>query len=168
LIDKNVYLDPDIGLFVNSYEPDPLDGEYPGIEGDKTKKAILRSALELYKSAKTTGVTIAGMPVTSAVIYRTGKYDHIYPPDQGFQFPDEGVRFYFSHDRLNHLMVRPSGTTNSLRFHVQLHSTVNEANLIDQKRELREKSHSIIDHTRELLGAPRNSEAPETVMSAGN
>jgi len=29
LLDEKVYLDPDIGLFVNGYEPDPLDGEYP-------------------------------------------------------------------------------------------------------------------------------------------
>lgn len=166
LIDKHIYLDPDIGLFVNSYEPDPLDGEYPGIKGDKIKKSILRSALELYESANKEGETIAGMPVTSAVIYRTGKYDHIYPPTEGFQFPDEGVRFYLSSDRLNHLTVRPSGTTNSLRFHVQLHSTVNEANLIDKKRELREQSQRIIDHIRVLLDAPRNTEMSETVMCA--
>jgi hypothetical protein len=33
-IDEKIYLDPDIGLFVTWYEPDPMDGEYPGIEGD--------------------------------------------------------------------------------------------------------------------------------------
>ena len=33
LIDKHVYLDPDVGLFVNYYEPDPIDGEYPGHRG---------------------------------------------------------------------------------------------------------------------------------------
>ena len=158
LIDKNIYLDPDIGLFVNHYEPDPLDGEYPGIEGDRIKKSILSKTLTLHRTAIENGIDIGGLPVTSTVIYRTGKYDHVYPPSKDFQFPDEGVRFYFDSDRLNHLTIRPSGTTNSLRFHIQLHSSVDENNLIDKKRELRHRAITIANHIRELVGAPRNSE----------
>jgi phosphoglucomutase len=158
LIDKNIYLDTDIGLFVNHYEPDPLDGEYPGIEGDRIKKSILSKTLELSKTAVKGGLEIGGLPVKSTVIYRTGKYDHIYTPSKDFQFPDEGVRFYFDSERLNHLTIRPSGTTNSLRFHIQLHSQVDESNLIDKKKELRQKAREIADHIRELIGAPRNSE----------
>jgi phosphomannomutase len=154
-IDKNIYLDPDIGLFVNHYEPDPLDGEYPGIKGDRLKKSILTKALELDRAAAGGDLKIGGVPVKSSVIYRTGKYDNIYPPGEDFQFPDEGVRFYFDRERLNHLTIRPSGTTNSLRFHVQLHYDVDESNLIDKKRELHSIAKGIADDIRELVGAPR-------------
>ena len=158
LIDKHVYLDPDVGLFVNHYEPDPLDGEYPGIEGDKTKISILRRTLGLYQFAMAGGLKIGGVPVKSAVIYRTGKYDRTYEPTQDFHFPDEGVRFYFDTERLNHLTIRPSGTTNSLRFHVQLHTPVNQKNLIDKKQKLRHRAKRMVDHIRRRVGAKRNSE----------
>jgi len=157
LVDKYIYLDPAIGLFVNHYEPDPLDGEYPGIKGDRIKKSILRRALGLYQFALAGSLEIGNTPVKSACIYRTGKYDGLYPPTQDFQFPDEGIRFYFDSERLNHLTIRPSGTTNSLRFHIQLHTHVNENTLRDMKKELRLKARKIADHIRELVGAPRNA-----------
>lgn len=158
LIDKHIYLDPDIGLFVNHYEPDPLDGEYPGIEGDKMKKAILRRALGYYQLAKAGGLTIGGLEVTKAVIYRTGKYDHVYPQTPDWAFPDEGVRFYFGSE-FSHLTIRPSGTGNALRIHVQLHSLgITEENLKAKKIELRQKTRAIADNIREYLGAPRTSE----------
>ncbi len=158
LIDKKIYLDKEIGLFFNHYEPDPLDGEYPGIEGDRIKKAILRRALGYYQIAKAGGLVIGGMPVTDVVMYRTGKYDHVYPPTPDWIFPDEGIRFYFGNE-WNHLTVRPSGTGNSLRFHIQLHTfDVNGRNLIGKKKDLRKKARRVADHIRELLGAPRNSE----------
>ena len=155
-IDKHIYLDPDIGLFVNHYEPDPLDGEYPGIKGDRLKKSILKKALDLSRQSASGNVEIGGLKVTSSVVYRTGKYDNIYPPTPDFQFPDEGIRFYFDTERLNYLTIRPSGTTNSLRFHVQLHMPVNETNLISAKEELRRRARQVADHIRELVGAPRH------------
>lgn len=158
LIDQKIYLDPAIGLFVNYYEPDPLDGEYPGIEGDRIKKSILRRCLGLYQFALAGNLEIGGLKVHSAVIYRTGKYDNIYPATEDFRFPDEGVRFYFSEDRLNSLMIRPSATTNSLRFHVQLHDYVNQGNLIEKKREFHQRVDRIMTDLRERLQAPRNSE----------
>lgn len=154
-IDRYIYLDPDIGLFVNYYEPDPLDGEYPGIRGDRLKKQILKKALEL-SSEVDKGIEIGGLKVVSSVVYRTGKYDSIYPPTEDFQFPDEGIRFYFDRARLNHLTIRPSGTTNSLRFHVQLHMIASQATLISAKEELRWRARRIADHIRELIGAPRH------------
>jgi phosphomannomutase len=158
LIDKHIYLDPAIGLFYNHYEPDPIDGEYPGIEGDRMKKAILRRALGNFQIAKAGGFEIGGVPVSDSIMYRTGKYDHVYPPTHDWVFPDEGVRFYFE-DKLNHLTVRPSGTGNALRLHIQLHANdVNENNLIQKKIELRHKAKNIADNIRELLGAPRSSE----------
>lgn len=159
LLDQNIYLNPKIGLFVNLYEPDPLDGEYPGIEGDRMKIAILRRALGYFQLALTGDLSIGGHPVKSACIYRTGKYDAIYPPSYDFQFPDEGVRFFFDDERLDHVIVRPSGTGNSLRFHVQLHAETKgctKRDLIRKKEQLHRKGKEIMDGIRELVGAPRN------------
>ena len=156
LIDQHIFLDPAVGLFVNYYEPDPIDGEYPGIEGDRKKMEILRRALGFFQFGLDRRPGNRRPPVTSAVIYRTGKYDAIYQPTYDFQFPDEGVRFYFG-DQLNHLTVRPSGTGNSLRFHIQLHSPVSESNLIEKKRELFTAAKAMADHLREILKAPRSS-----------
>jgi phosphoglucomutase len=156
LLDEHIYLDPDIGLFVNLYEPDPLDGEYPGIEGDRLKKAILRRAIEYFQLALSGDLEIAGLPVKSACIYRTGKYDMIYPPTSAFQFPDEGVRFFFDDKKINHVTVRPSGTGNALRFHIQLHDdSVTESNLIEKKEQLRAKGRAIVNDIRQLLKTPR-------------
>ncbi len=159
LIDKHIYLDPEVGLFVNLYEPDPLDGEYPGIEGNRLKKAILRRALGLYQLAKAGSLKIGGFSVIDAAIYRTGKYDRIYKKTHPFQFPDVGIRFYFDLDsqknRLNYLTIRPSGTSNALRFHVQLHYPVDESNLISKKSELHEAAKQILDDIRVKVEAPR-------------
>ena len=155
MVDKHIYLDPDIGLFVNHYEPDPIDGEYPGIAGDRKKISILNKTLDLYRRALEGDVEIGGRRVASACMYRTGKYDAIYPPSGDLIFPDEGVRFDFDESRLSHLIIRPSGTGNALRFHVQLHSPVTEADLIEKKAELRAAAKSVVDDVREMVGAPR-------------
>jgi len=156
LLDKYIYLDKDIGLFVNLYEPDPLDGEYPGIEGDRLKKAILRRALGYFQLALSGDLEIADIPVKSACIYRTGKYDIIYPPTYDFQFPDEGVRFFFDDEKLQHITIRPSGTGNALRFHIQLHdNSVTVSNLIEKKEQLLSKGRAIMNNIRQLLKAPR-------------
>jgi len=157
LLDKHIYLDTDIGLFVNLYEPDPLDGEYPGIEGDRLKKAILRRAIGYFQLALSGDLEIAGIPVKSASIYRTGKYDTIYPPTYDFQFPDEGVRFFFDKEKLQHVTIRPSGTGNALRFHIQLHdNSVTESNLIEKKEQLRAKGRTIMNSIRGLLKPPKS------------
>lgn len=158
LIDEHIYKDPDVGLFVSHYEPDPLDGEYPGIEGDKIKKAILRKALGLYQFACAGGLEIGGMAVKSASIFRTGKYDHVYPKTHEFMFPDEGVRFYFDYyndtENLNHLTIRPSGTSNALRFHVQLRCPDPGDDLISRKEELHRAADRILNDIRDKVGAP--------------
>jgi len=154
LLDERIYLDPDVGLFVNLYEPDPLDGEYPGIEGDRLKKAILRRALGYQQLAMAGDLALGGRKVLSAVIYRTGKYDAIYPATFDFQFPDEGVRFYLDADRLEHVTVRPSGTGNSLRFHIQLHAKPAPGKVLEVKKQLREQGMRIMADLRQKLGAP--------------
>jgi phosphoglucomutase len=155
LLDNHIYLDPDIGLFATFYEPDPLDGEYPGIKGDRIKKDILVRALNFHEAALAGSFELGGLPVKGSVIYRTGKYDNIYPPSQDFQFPDEGIRFFFDDKKLQHVTVRPSGTGNSLRFHIQLHALPTEANLIQKKKELKDRAGVIMDDLRLKLGAPR-------------
>jgi phosphoglucomutase len=157
LIDEHIYLDPDIGLFVNLYEPDPMDGEYPGIEGDRLKKAALRRALGLLQFALAGDLAIGGCKVTDACVYRTGKYDAIYPPTYSFQFPDEGVRFYFGDEHLDFLTIRPSGTGNALRFHVQLHDRPTAETLIETKGELKARGQAILDDIRMRLKLPRSS-----------
>ena len=144
---------------MNLYEPDPLDGEYPGIEGDRLKKTILRRAIGYFQLALSGDLEIAGLQVKSACIYRTGKYDINYPPTYDFQFPDEGVRFFFDEEKLQHVTIRPSGTGNALRFHIQLHNnSATESNLIEKKAELRSKGMAIMNGIRELLKAPRTSD----------
>ena len=155
LLDKEIYSDPDIGMFATFYEPDPLDGEYPGIEGDRIKKGILLKALEYHRAVQAGGFEIAGTPIKSSVIYRTGKYDTIYPPSGDFVFPDEGIRFFFDDEKLSHLTIRPSGTGNSLRFHIQLRALPTESNLLETKAQIRTKGRDIMDELRRLLDAPR-------------
>jgi len=170
LIDEKIYLDPDIGLYINGYEPDPLDGEYPGIVGDRIKKNILRRAMSLFHLAKVGELEIAGMKVKSAYILRTGKYDHVYPPTLDFQFPDEGIRLYFDDEKQNFITIRPSGTGNSLRFHTQLYSLVNnegldvsissnKAKLLPKLRSEKERlniqTEELFTDLRRILRAPR-------------
>ena len=150
LIDEKIFLDPDIGLFINYYEPAPMDGEYDGHEGYITKREVIHSVLNLQKQCERETVEIGGMPVHSTAIYWTGKYDAA-----NFEgFPDEGVRFFFDEEKWNYLTFRPSGTSNALRFHIQLHTPgVTKETLIEQKRILMKKAREAIAHIRRLTGA---------------
>ncbi|NUQ46617.1 MAG: hypothetical protein HUU22_11345, partial [Phycisphaerae bacterium] len=171
LLNERIYGDPDIGLFVSYYEPDPLDGEYPGLKGDSDKRNFIMRAMELYEATKLEGRhegtkarrhegeekskvesrkskanvgsttnepgaggaardggeaprALGGLPIVGGAIYQTGKYDRV----NWEGFPDEGIRLYFDTGLpgsgaggLDHFTLRPSGTSNALRFHVQLH-----------------------------------------------
>ncbi|MBU0717760.1 MAG: hypothetical protein KJ749_05875, partial [Planctomycetes bacterium] len=148
--DDKLYLDPDIGLYVTFYEPDPLDGEYEGLAGYTKKRGILNKAEELFAGCGANPLILGGMPVKSAVVYRTGKYDAV----NWDGFPDEGYRFYFDDERRSHLTIRPSGTSNALRFHVQLfggHPARDE--LIQRKAELRATTVQMVKDIRRLIGA---------------
>lgn len=158
LLDEKIYLDPDIGLYVTYYEPDPIDGEYEGLAGYTKKRTILTKADELFRAVGAAGglsasaVFLGGLPVVSAVVYPTGKYDAINYPG----FPDEGYRFYFDAERRSHLTIRPSGTSNALRFHVQLfggHPT--RDTLIRKKADLRASAARIVEDVRRLIGAEK-------------
>jgi len=152
LLARHIYADDDIGLFVTYYEPDPLDGEYPGLQGETKKRGILDKAGALHEAADEGGVEIGGRAVTRTSKYWTGKYDEVNGPG----FPDEGLRFYFEDD-INHLTIRPSGTTNSLRFHVQLYGGVVKDESVAWKRrlELEAEARDMVTEIRERIGAPR-------------
>ncbi|MDO8631319.1 MAG: hypothetical protein Q7R41_12580 [Phycisphaerales bacterium] len=158
LMDEKIYLDPDIGLYVTHYEPDPLDGEYEGLAGYTKKRTILQKAEDLFRAIPTgasggssAGVMkFGGLPVVGATVYPTGKYDAINYPG----FPDEGYRFYFDAERRSHLTIRPSGTSNALRFHVQLFGGHSPRELlIAKKADLRATALRMVNDIREHIGA---------------
>lgn len=158
LLVEKIYSDPDIGLFVNYYEPDPLDGEYPGLEGDTKKKSILDRVDELLEAANTgSGVKFGDRRIVRAVKYWTGKYDAVNGRDG---FPDEGIRFYFdSEASLDYVTIRPSGTTNSLRFHVQLYGGPQPRwEAWNRRFELEDYARRVVHEIREIVGAPRGNE----------
>ena len=152
LLDEKIYLDPAIGLFATHYEPDPIDGEYEGLAGYTKKRNILDEAERLLGRAVSERVTLGDIPVVSTIAYRTGKYDRA----NWEGFPDEGLRFYFDEERLSHLTIRPSGTSNALRFHVQLFGGhPKRAALLETKTALRKATVRVVDDVRRLIDAPR-------------
>ncbi len=158
LMDEKIYLDPDIGLYITHYEPDPLDGEYEGLAGYTKKRVILQKAESLFEAVRSGpdssgdghSLELGGLRVVGATVYPTGKYDaNNYPG-----FPDEGYRFYFDAERRSHLTIRPSGTSNALRFHVQLFGGhPSPEHLIARKTELRATSLRIVNDIRARIGA---------------
>ncbi|TAK51313.1 MAG: hypothetical protein EPO24_16010 [Bacteroidetes bacterium] len=130
LADEKLYLDKDIGLIRTGYRAAPQYGQYEGLEGRSLKMDILRKGLQLMEDVhKGKSVTIGKRKVSHVEVYKTGKYDvqHGHTKETGYDpkrrdtywFPDEGIRFFFG-DEYNHLTIRPSGTSQSLRFHIQL------------------------------------------------
>lgn len=159
ILDEEIYSHPAIGLFANYYEPDPLDGEYPGLKGDAHKQSILLKAEELLAGVQQgQSLKLGGLKVSAAVKYLAGKYQ---APTNWDGFPDEGLRFYFGQqgdDRMSHLTMRPSGTSNAMRFHVQLHEHVAKASkLVKHKGELYELARDVVHDFRKLVGAEVNA-----------
>ncbi len=159
LLDEHIYLDPEIGLFVNYYEPEPYWGQFEGPTGMSRKLKILWQMEEIRQTAEEGNLQIGGLNVKSVEAYRTGKYDALHrwklykdlPYYNGFA--DEGIRFFFDDDKLNHLTVRPSGTSQCIRFHVQLRATdVNGNNLYEKKKENHIMAKTIVKDIRKMVG----------------
>ncbi len=150
MIDEHIFLDPDVGYFLNYYEPDPLDGEYDGLQGYVKKREVIKAMLNLRDQCESESVSLAGMEVKTTSTFWTGKYDAA-----NFDgFPDEGIRFYFDEDRWNYLTFRPSGTSNALRFHLQLHEpNATKETLPQIKQDLKDKAVAAIKALREIVGA---------------
>jgi phosphoglucomutase len=151
LLDEKIYLDPDIGLYITYYEPDPIDGEYEGLAGYSKKRGILDRAEDLFERCLAGDTTLGSLPTKGATVYRTGKYDAV----NWAGFPDEGYRIYFDQEKRSHLTIRPSGTSNALRFHVQLfggHPCREE--IVGAKAALRRSAGRVVAEVRQLIGAP--------------
>ncbi len=150
ILDNEIYGDPEIGVYVTYYEPDPIDGEYEGLAGYTKKRRILDATEALLSKGRSGSLTIAGLDVSGATVYRTGKYDAI----NWSGFPDEGYRFYLDEKRCSHATIRPSGTSNALRFHVQLHQMApRRDDFVREKSELRSLAVKIVAEVRSLVGA---------------
>lgn len=149
LLDEHVYLDPAIGLFFNYYEPSPKFGQYEGLEGISKKIAIMKGAEALVEQVVSgAAIMLGGLHVTKAEAYRTGKYDELH---NWRGFPDEGLRFFFD-DEYNHLTVRPSGTSQSLRVHVQLRTIdVSRGNIVQKKEEFKRLAQAMVAELRDRL-----------------
>jgi len=134
LIDEKIYLDPAVGLFITYYEPEPYWGQYEGLTGISKKIRVLKKADSLRKDIlKGENVSFGGKKVSKVETYKTGKYDVLH---RWKGFPDEGIRFFFEDNKkkVNHLTIRPSGTSQCLRFHVQVKMEgVTRKNLLKKK-----------------------------------
>ena len=154
LIDEKIYLDPDIGLYVTYYEPSPYWGQFEGLTGFSRKIKLLDKSMQLYEDFKKQGhLNIAGFNVVDADFYATGKYDelHGYPKDS-YEFPDEGIRFYLDESRLNYLTIRPSGTSQCLRYHIQLKAEdVSRENLLAKKMETYRQAQAVVQEARRIV-----------------
>jgi len=151
LLDEEIYLDPDIGFFANYVEASPYWGQFEGPTG-LTKKIRIFKKIDVlhdqFKSGKE--ITIAGRKVVSIGRYATGKYDDIH---LWKGFPDEGLQFNFDTEKLNYVIVRASGNSHCIRFHVQLHAKPNRSNLLETKAQLYKEAKGIAAEMRRLCGA---------------
>jgi len=160
LLDEHIYLDPDIGLYINYYEPEPYWGQFEGPTGMSDKINTLWKVEDLRKTfEKGDSLSFGKLKVLSIQSYRTGKYDalHRWRLDESLPyfngFPDEGIRFFFDEHQESHLTVRPSGTSQCLRFHVQLKAqNVDHNNLYDKKRDTYQLAKDIVADIRKIIG----------------
>ncbi len=154
LVNEKLYLDPSIGLIRTGYRPAPVFGQYEGIEGRSTKMKVIHKAEEMMDRIKNGGkVKFAGLTSSKFEVYKTGKYDVQHGYTKGFNqddpstfgFPDEGIRFFFG-DYYSHLTIRPSGTSQSLRFHIQLRDkTVKKGDLLKKRIAMENKITAIFE-----------------------
>jgi phosphoglucomutase len=151
LVDEEIYLDPAIGCFATYYEPVPYWGQYEGSTGMSRKIEVLRAVDRLREEVEEgRKPEIGGKTIVAVDAYRTGKYDALHRWEG---FPDEGIRFFFDETRVNHLTARPSGTSQCLRFHVQLKADgVTRGDLLQKKVEVHRMARAIAKDARKLFG----------------
>ncbi|MCM8768766.1 MAG: hypothetical protein NC911_03675, partial [Candidatus Omnitrophica bacterium] len=151
LVDQKIYLDPQIGLFATYYEPEPYWGQYEGLTGLSRKIEILKEVEKLSTQVKEgRQINIGQYRVSRVETYRTGKYDRVH---QWEGFPDEGIRFFFGEGGMNYLTVRPSGTSQCLRIHIQLKGEEpTEENLLEKKKEIYIACKETVREFRRMIG----------------
>ncbi len=150
LLNEQIYLDPEIGCFVTDVVPVPQWGEFKGLEGLTRKIDILKRCAELGERVRNgQSLLLDGHPVLSSDTFVAGKYADVH---QWADFPDEGIRFYFDEEKINHLTVRPSGTSQCFRFHIQLKAEdLSRNGLEEQKQETRLRARRMINAMRGLV-----------------
>ncbi len=135
-----------IGHFGTANKPLPRVGSFEGAAGVSEKINILKKAQEWAAEANSRAGTdnpfmIAGREVIGAVEFKSGRIDHNHYEG----VPDEGIRFFFKDENMkegdhfikskNYVMIRPSGTSQTLRFYTQLLKKVDRENIAQQKLE---------------------------------
>jgi len=142
----SIYLDPEVGYYATANKPLPRVGSFEGAPGVTKKIRLLRRAQDWEKRANRPGqsqsdrAAIGGIPVIGAVEFKTGRYDAQHYAG----FPDEGIRFFFPDPGLkpedhftmsrNYITIRPSGTSQTIRFYTQLFATgLGPSNVADLK-----------------------------------
>gem|GEM_PF-2785642 len=167
----SIYLDPGVGYFATANKPMPRVGAFKGAEGLTKKINLLKRAQAWAADANKRSGTkdpfvLAGLLVIGALEFRTTKYDK----DHYEGFPDEGVRFFFADPGLNpgdpftnsrnYLTIRPSGTSQTIRFYTQLFGEgIDDKNLGDVKYQTAKRAEAIsLQSQVELLAAERYSE----------
>ena len=133
-----------IGHYATANRPLPRVGSFEGAEGITEKINLLKKAQEWMQEANKRANTddpfmLGGLKVIGAAEFKSGRYD-----EQHYKgFPDEGVRFFFKDSTLkdsepfynskNYITIRPSGTSQTIRFYTQIYSTVSKEKIAEQK-----------------------------------
>ena len=153
IIEQEIYSDSKIGAFVNYYETSPKSGQFEGIEGISKKIKILKKAVEIIDSIDSGNkkFSFGGVSALRGEMYCTGKYDDLH---NWSGFPDEGVRIFFEGDDYNYITIRPSGTSQSLRFYLQLRdASANKTNIKERRAALYKKAVSVMRDIKKYTGA---------------
>ncbi|MBU1998818.1 MAG: hypothetical protein KKE64_04900, partial [Candidatus Omnitrophica bacterium] len=135
----NIYLQA--GHYATANKPLPRVGSFEGAEGITEKINLLKQAQKWMKQANEgkEPFVLGGMKVIGAIEFKSGRYD-----EQHYSgFPDEGIRFFFEDNTLkegepfynskNFITIRPSGTSQAIRFYTQIYSRLSKENIAGQK-----------------------------------
>jgi|GEM_PF-4742257 len=127
------------GHYATANKPLPRVGSFEGAEGITEKINLLKKAQKWMKSVGDgEPLVLGGRKVIGAVEFKSGRYDKQHYPG----FPDEGIRFFFQDPDLkpgydffqsrNFITIRPSGTSQTIRFYTQIYSS--PENLTDKNK----------------------------------
>jgi phosphoglucomutase len=168
------YIYKKIGYYATANKPMPRIGSFKGAEGISKKINLLKKAQVWMEEANAKAgseqpFVLAGMPVIGAVQWQSGRYD-----DKHYEgFPDEGIRFFFPDENLkpgddftksrNYITIRPSGTSQTIRFYTQLFTKIPEelqGDALGRKKWIREQQANLVSlrAQKELLEATRTGE----------
>ncbi|MBC8359370.1 MAG: HAD-IA family hydrolase, partial [Candidatus Aminicenantes bacterium] len=140
----NIYLQT--GHYATANKPLPRVGSFEGAEGITEKINLLKKAQDWMRQANENSkgdnpFILAGLKVIGAIEFKSGRYEK----EHYIGFPDEGIRFFFEDKSLktgeafynskNFITIRPSGTSQTIRFYTQIYSESGELknNIAEQK-----------------------------------